>query len=95
MIKKREEEYKLPFPHLPEKSLFCLSQTFLPRRWCIKLVTQKWFYRFTMFVILVNCILMGLYRPCEDEECNTPRCKGLEIADNIIFAYFALEMVSF
>lgn len=55
---------------------------------------NPWFDRLTMIVILINCITLGMYRPCEDGgECTTYRCYVLSLIDHTIFAYFALEMV--
>jgi hypothetical protein len=45
-----------------------------------------------MFVILLNCITLGMYRPCHDEVCHTVRCQVLEGFDHFIFAFFASEM---
>ncbi|EDV92308.1 GH24843 [Drosophila grimshawi] len=33
-----------------------------------------------------------MYQPCVDDTCLKPRCKILQIFDDIIFAFFALEM---
>ncbi|XP_063586933.1 voltage-dependent T-type calcium channel subunit alpha-1I-like [Penaeus indicus] len=46
-----------------------------------------------MFVILLNCVTLGMYQPCVDEVCNTNRCKILQIFDDAIFAFFTVEMV--
>ncbi len=92
----RRGEYsmgQLSYPMAPERVLGCLYQNMVPRRWCLKLVQNPWFDRFTMFVILLNCVCMAMYKPCEDDECNTWRCHVLQILDYAIFAYFALEMV--
>lgn len=45
-----------------------------------------------MGVILLNCLTLGMYRPCNDEVCDTIRCKVLEGFDHLIFAFFAIEM---
>nr|XP_031829681.1 voltage-dependent T-type calcium channel subunit alpha-1G isoform X6 [Nomia melanderi]XP_031829682.1 voltage-dependent T-type calcium channel subunit alpha-1G isoform X6 [Nomia melanderi]XP_031829683.1 voltage-dependent T-type calcium channel subunit alpha-1G isoform X6 [Nomia melanderi] len=45
-----------------------------------------------MMVILLNCITLGMYQPCVDDQCVTNRCKILQMFDDIIFAFFALEM---
>ena len=47
----------------------------------------------SMGAILLNCITLGMYQPCEDEVCGTPRCNVLEIFDHFIFAFFAIEMM--
>ncbi|XP_074649472.1 voltage-dependent T-type calcium channel subunit alpha-1H-like [Tubulanus polymorphus] len=45
-----------------------------------------------MAVILLNCVTLGMYRPCEDEICDNTRCQVLEGFDHFIFAFFAFEM---
>ncbi|KAJ9586532.1 hypothetical protein L9F63_026311 [Diploptera punctata] len=46
-----------------------------------------------MLVILLNCVTLGMYRPClDDNGCDSNRCKILQIFDDFIFAFFALEM---
>ncbi|KAH9513030.1 Voltage-dependent T-type calcium channel subunit alpha-1H [Bulinus truncatus] len=46
-----------------------------------------------MFVIILNCVTLGMYQPCNDVQCLTPRCRLLEGFDHFIFAFFALELV--
>lgn len=46
-----------------------------------------------MLVILLNCVTLGMYRPCADGKCDTNRCTILQIFDDIIFGFFAIEMV--
>ncbi|XP_072167756.1 voltage-dependent T-type calcium channel subunit alpha-1H-like [Diadema setosum] len=46
-----------------------------------------------MMVIILNCITLGMYRPCEDIECDSQRCLILQGFDHFIFAFFAAEMV--
>ncbi|KAK7571216.1 hypothetical protein V9T40_014820 [Parthenolecanium corni] len=46
-----------------------------------------------MLVILLNCVTLGMYQPCVDDKCLTNRCKILQVLDDCIFAFFALEMV--
>lgn len=45
-----------------------------------------------MSVILLNCVTLGMFRPCEDEICKTTRCHILAAFDHFIFAFFAIEM---
>lgn len=53
-----------------------------------------WFERISMMAILLNCVTLGMYQPCEDNlECKTPRCRVLQTSDDIIFAFFAIEMM--
>lgn len=46
-----------------------------------------------MIAILLNCVTLGMYQPCSDEVCTTPRCKALQVFDDMIFAFFAIEMI--
>lgn len=32
-----------------------------------------------MMVILLNCITLGMYQPCVDDQCKTNRCKILQV----------------
>lgn len=33
-----------------------------------------------MMVILLNCVTLGMYQPCMDDECQTNRCKILQVS---------------
>lgn len=47
-----------------------------------------------MMAILLNCVTLGMYQPCADDaSCTSPRCRVLQTSDDIIFAFFAAEMV--
>ncbi|XP_048347859.1 voltage-dependent T-type calcium channel subunit alpha-1G isoform X2 [Sphaerodactylus townsendi] len=46
-----------------------------------------------MLVILLNCVTLGMFHPCEDTGCDSPRCKILQNFDDFIFAFFAVEMI--
>ncbi|XP_066560959.1 voltage-dependent T-type calcium channel subunit alpha-1G isoform X3 [Amia ocellicauda] len=46
-----------------------------------------------MLVILLNCVTLGMFHPCEDIHCISERCKILKDFDDFIFAFFAVEMV--
>ncbi|XP_033238120.1 voltage-dependent T-type calcium channel subunit alpha-1G isoform X3 [Drosophila pseudoobscura] len=85
-------EPNLPYPGFPEISMKALTQYTRPRNWCLMLITNPWFERVSILVILLNCITLGMYQPCVDDACVTNRCKILQIFDDIIFAFFALEM---
>ncbi|NXK73614.1 CAC1H protein, partial [Amazona guildingii] len=52
-----------------------------------------WFEHISMLVILLNCVTLGMFQPCEDVECQSERCTILEAFDDFIFAFFAVEMV--
>uniref|UniRef100_A0A7N4V094 Voltage-dependent T-type calcium channel subunit alpha-1G n=1 Tax=Sarcophilus harrisii TaxID=9305 RepID=A0A7N4V094_SARHA len=46
-----------------------------------------------MLVILLNCVTLGMFQPCEDIACDSQRCRILQAFDDFIFAFFAVEMV--
>lgn len=55
-----------------------------------------WFERVSMIVIVLNCVTLGMYRPCEDNDeagCTSFRCRTLALIDDLIFGFFAIEMV--
>ncbi|NWT11160.1 CAC1G protein, partial [Vireo altiloquus] len=52
-----------------------------------------WFERVSMLVILLNCVTLGMFHPCEDIACDSPRCRILQSFDDFIFAFFAVEMI--
>ncbi|XP_019368245.1 PREDICTED: voltage-dependent T-type calcium channel subunit alpha-1H isoform X4 [Gavialis gangeticus] len=88
-----EEEEQVPYPALAPAVFFCLKQTTRPRSWCLKLVCNPWFEHVSMLVILLNCVTLGMFQPCEDVKCKSERCTILEAFDHFIFAFFAVEMV--
>ncbi|XP_052016623.1 voltage-dependent T-type calcium channel subunit alpha-1I [Apodemus sylvaticus] len=83
----------VPHPDLAPVAFFCLRQTTSPRNWCIKMVCNPWFECVSMLVILLNCVTLGMYQPCDDMECLSDRCKILQVFDDFIFIFFAMEMV--
>ncbi|KAL1005661.1 hypothetical protein UPYG_G00061960 [Umbra pygmaea] len=44
-------------------------------------------------VILLNCVTLGMYQPCESINCTSDRCQLLQTFDEFIFIFFAVEMV--
>lgn len=72
-------EPNLPYPGFPELSLNYLTQDMRPRNWCLLLITNPWFERISILVILFNCVTLGMYQPCVDDECVTNRCKILQV----------------
>ncbi|RXN16168.1 voltage-dependent T-type calcium channel subunit alpha-1H-like protein [Labeo rohita] len=46
-----------------------------------------------MLVILLNCVTLGMFQPCEDLKCQSEWCVVLQAFDDCIFAFFAVEMV--
>uniref|UniRef100_A0A7M4FBN8 Calcium voltage-gated channel subunit alpha1 H n=1 Tax=Crocodylus porosus TaxID=8502 RepID=A0A7M4FBN8_CROPO len=62
------------------------TQDLVPQSCC-----SRTFYH--MLVILLNCVTLGMFQPCEDVKCKSERCTILEAFDHFIFAFFAVEMV--
>nr|XP_015824152.2 voltage-dependent T-type calcium channel subunit alpha-1I isoform X2 [Nothobranchius furzeri]XP_054599493.1 voltage-dependent T-type calcium channel subunit alpha-1I isoform X2 [Nothobranchius furzeri] len=83
----------VPYPELVPVVFFCLKQTTCPRSLCIRMVTSPWFERVSMMVILLNCVTLGMYQPCENIDCSSDRCQILQAFDAFIYIFFALEMV--
>lgn len=38
-----------------------------------------WFEHVSMLVIMLNCVTLGMFRPCEDVKCRSERCSILEV----------------
>uniref|UniRef100_A0A8C1Z1K8 Calcium voltage-gated channel subunit alpha1 I n=1 Tax=Cyprinus carpio TaxID=7962 RepID=A0A8C1Z1K8_CYPCA len=76
----------VPYPELAPIVFFCLKQTTCPRSCCIRM-------RVSMMVILLNCVTLGMYQPCENIDCSSERCQILQAFDAFIYIFFALEMV--
>uniref|UniRef100_A0AAY4EDL1 Voltage-dependent T-type calcium channel subunit alpha n=1 Tax=Denticeps clupeoides TaxID=299321 RepID=A0AAY4EDL1_9TELE len=76
----------VPYPELVPIVFFCLKQTTFPRSWCI-------YMRVSMMVILLNCVTLGMYQPCENIDCSSDRCQILQAFDAFIYIFFAVEMV--
>uniref|UniRef100_A0A8C4ZN52 Ion transport domain-containing protein n=1 Tax=Gadus morhua TaxID=8049 RepID=A0A8C4ZN52_GADMO len=83
----------VPFPELAPVVFFCLKQTTCPRSWCIRMPVSTWFERISIMVILLNCVTLGMYQPCENIHCTSDRCQILQAFDAFIYVFFALEMV--
>lgn len=83
----------LPYPTIAPVVFFYLNQESRPRSWCLRIVCNPWFERFSMLVILLNCVTLGMFHPCEDVACDSQRCKILQGFDDFIFAFFAVEMI--
>ncbi|XP_034043624.1 voltage-dependent T-type calcium channel subunit alpha-1I-like [Thalassophryne amazonica] len=83
----------VPYPELVPVVFFCLKQTTFPRSWCIRMVSSPWFERVSMMVILLNCVTLGMYQPCQNIDCSSDRCQILQAFDAFIYMFFALEMV--
>ena len=87
----QEQHNELDFPGFVEKSLYCLDQRTPVRKQCLQLITCPWFEYIIISIILLNCVTLALFQPCE-KQCNTVRCLWVTIADHCIFAFFAFEM---
>uniref|UniRef100_A0A8K9WSA8 Ion transport domain-containing protein n=1 Tax=Oncorhynchus mykiss TaxID=8022 RepID=A0A8K9WSA8_ONCMY len=81
----------VPYPELAPVIFFCLKQTTFPRSWCIRAVSSP--YPLPIMVILLNCVTLGMYQPCENIDCSSDRCKVLQAFDVFIYVFFAVEMV--
>ncbi|XP_030645466.1 voltage-dependent T-type calcium channel subunit alpha-1H [Chanos chanos] len=88
-----DEEEQPPYPALAPVVFFCVKQTTRPRSWCLKMVCNPWFEHVSMLVILLNCVTLGMFQPCEDVKCESEWCIILQAFDDCIFAFFAVEMV--
>uniref|UniRef100_A0A8C2PT30 Voltage-dependent T-type calcium channel subunit alpha n=1 Tax=Cyprinus carpio TaxID=7962 RepID=A0A8C2PT30_CYPCA len=89
----------VPYPELAPIVFFCLKQTTCPRSCCIRMVSNfeinPWqlCQIISMMVILLNCVTLGMYQPCENIDCSSERCQILQAFDAFIYIFFALEMV--
>ncbi|KAM4721174.1 voltage-dependent T-type calcium channel subunit alpha-1I [Rhinophrynus dorsalis] len=94
-----QPDLDVPYPDLAPVVFFCLKQTTTLRYWCIKVVffldlpSLTWFECLSMMVILLNCVTLGMFQPCEDVDCSSERCQILQVFDDFIFIFFAMEMV--
>ncbi|KAM6971870.1 voltage-dependent T-type calcium channel subunit alpha-1H-like [Aplochiton taeniatus] len=89
-----KEEVELPYPDLAPVVLLALTQTSPPRSWCLRAVCSPyptligiWFERVSMLAILLNCVTLGMFQPCD----HTPSM--LQSLDDGIFVFFAGEML--
>lgn len=81
------------FPGYVPVALKYFTQDSKPRIWCLKMITSPWFERVSIFIIIVNCITLGMYQPCVDSQrCTSTRCHMLEYLDHFIHLFFTMEM---
>ncbi|KRY93557.1 Voltage-dependent T-type calcium channel subunit alpha-1H [Trichinella pseudospiralis] len=77
----------VPYPAYVTTALRCLDQR----------TPFTWFEKLSMMVILINCVTLGMYKPCDEDMelaiCNTTRCITLSVIDHLVFAFFAVEMI--
>uniref|UniRef100_A0A8C2J522 Calcium channel, voltage-dependent, T type, alpha 1H subunit a n=1 Tax=Cyprinus carpio TaxID=7962 RepID=A0A8C2J522_CYPCA len=90
-----DEEEQPPYPALAPVVFFCIKQTTRPRSWCLRMVCNPYplTNHVSMLVILLNCVTLGMFQPCEDLKCQSEWCIVLQAFDDCIFAFFAVEMV--
>ncbi|XP_077461225.1 voltage-dependent T-type calcium channel subunit alpha-1H-like isoform X2 [Stigmatopora argus] len=82
-----EEAKELPYPSLAPVVLLALTQTSPPRSWCLRAVCHPWFERVSILAILLNCVTLGMFQPCDDTHFL------LQALDDGIFVFFAGEML--
>ncbi|XP_038568913.1 voltage-dependent T-type calcium channel subunit alpha-1I isoform X1 [Micropterus salmoides] len=82
-----EEKEELPYPSLAPVVLLVLTQNSPPRSWCLRAVCHPWFERVSILAILLNCVTLGMFQPCD----HTPYL--LQALDDGIFVFFAGEML--
>jgi len=46
-----------------------------------------------MTVIMINCVTLGMYQPCEDSGFCDRKCQILKVIDDVIYLYFLGEMI--
>lgn len=57
----------------------CGSQASYWQCMCSLTPLLTWFEHVSMLVILLNCVTLGMFQPCEDVECQSERCTILEV----------------
>uniref|UniRef100_A0A8C7KZ70 Voltage-dependent T-type calcium channel subunit alpha n=1 Tax=Oncorhynchus kisutch TaxID=8019 RepID=A0A8C7KZ70_ONCKI len=82
----------VPYPELAPVIFFCLKQTTFPRSWCIRAVSSP--YPLPIMVILLNCVTLGMYQPCENIDCSSDRCKVLQVTVAVGLPVIALCTVA-
>jgi len=87
-----QHKHSLLFPGYVPIAFGYLKQDTRPRYWCLRMITSPWFERVSMLVIIVNCITLGMYQPCNDNPCTSTRCVVLQYLDHVIYVFFAIEM---
>lgn len=64
--------------HIQERSTLGRAATGL------SLTPSTWFECVSMLVILLNCVTLGMYQPCDDMECLSDRCKILQVSLSVV-----------
>lgn len=86
-VGKMRECDKSAYQHFfPLIFLFCYfkPRASLSQPWCFcrsfPWLFSTWFECVSMMVILLNCVTLGMYQPCEDMDCLSDRCKILQVS---------------
>ena len=87
-----EKENEILFTGYVPVAFKYFTQSSQPRYFCLQLITSPWFERVSMFIILINCITLGMYQPCEDNPCVSRKCVILKYLDHAIYVFFTVEM---
>uniref|UniRef100_A0A665XA44 Calcium channel, voltage-dependent, T type, alpha 1G subunit n=1 Tax=Echeneis naucrates TaxID=173247 RepID=A0A665XA44_ECHNA len=84
----------LPYPTLAPVVFFYLKQTTRPRSWCLKMVCNPYPFIYeigdfttSMLVILLNCVTLGMFHPCEDSNCDSERCRILQVRSHFMIKH--------
>lgn len=48
-------------------------------------LVNTWFERISIMVILLNCVTLGMYQPCENIDCTSDRCQILQVSWPAVF----------
>ncbi len=88
-----ESEEAPLFPDHESVVFGCLTQKSKPRIWFLRLISSPWFEKASLFVIIINCITMGMHNPCEGDDCATFKCLFLKYIDDFIYLFFLTEML--
>ena len=83
----------LLFPEYAELAFGRFKQSAVIRYWLLRLLTWSYFEKMSMFVIVVNCITMGMFNPCAGHDCRSMKCVWLEYIDHVIYFFFFIEML--
>lgn len=57
-----------------------LMPTFLVIDGVLTLTACTWFEHISMLVILLNCVTLGMFQPCEDISCLSDWCRILQVS---------------
>ncbi|XP_044038176.1 voltage-dependent T-type calcium channel subunit alpha-1H-like isoform X2 [Siniperca chuatsi] len=81
------EEEQLPYPDLAPVVWLFLKQTTRPRNWCLQMTCSSWLDNISILMVLLNCVTMGMYKPCGEISSN------LQVLEAFIIAFFMVEML--